>query len=158
MILGGLGLIVTGLCTSVADAPSALARPVAEGVSSLEYAPKPVYDDFSKLRVRFTTTGQARPGYEYYVSLGIDGPDARGSDCAWVAYSSLEGQSSRRGHIVGAPGKTITLWLLAEPLMGGYFCHGRAELSVHSLKIRGDAHGKYTRHMRSDKFRVLRAP
>ena len=38
MILGGLGLIVAGLCTSVADAPSALARPLVEGVSSLEHA------------------------------------------------------------------------------------------------------------------------
>lgn len=28
-----------------------------EGVSSLSYAPKPFYDDLSRMRVRFTTTG-----------------------------------------------------------------------------------------------------
>jgi hypothetical protein len=63
---GGLGgallfaifaAIVLALVTGQSHASSS--RVGAEGVSSLSYAPKPFYDDLSRMRARFTTTGRA---------------------------------------------------------------------------------------------------
>lgn len=139
---------------AVLTAGSASARDAASsavGVSSLSYAPKPFYDDLSRMRVRFTTTGRAKPGTYYYVDLLINGPDA-GPDasCLNLAVSDQAYTAVNPHRIPGAPGKTYTVWLKATGGLSSepYFCHGRAELSVSAGK----------RDLRTLKFRILRAP
>jgi hypothetical protein len=148
--VAGLSVVATALGVTSATARDS-ASSVA-GVSSLTYAPKPFYDDLSRMRVRFTTTGTARPGSYYSLSLLISGPDAGpNARCLNLAVSGdrlFDTRPSRR--IRGAPGRTYTVWLTAargystEP----YFCHGRAELTVSAGK----------RDLRTLKFRILRAP
>ena len=103
------------------------------------------------MRVRFTTTGRARPGFKYEVDLLMSGPDANGLDCAYGAFSR------QRDSTVGAPGQTYTVWLVAPSWMGGYFCHGRAELSVDSVSVQHRS-SKTSRTVRTISFRMLRAP
>jgi hypothetical protein len=149
VLVGALFAAIAALTVGSASARDTASSAV--GVSSLSYAPKPFYDDLSRMRVRFTTTGRAKPGTDYSVVLLIDGPDA-GPDASCqnlaVSFDAATAVNPRR--IVGAPGKTYTVWLKAT---GGYsaepyFCHGRASLTVTAGK----------RDLRTIKFRILRAP
>ena len=125
--------VAAALLSAAAPSVGSLARSAvsAEGVSSLSYAPKPFYDDLSRMRVRFMTNGHARPGLEYRVVLLISGPDTSSLNCQSLAFSTLSdsvvGPVQR---ILGAPGKTYTVSLRAAGPLRKYFCHGRAELSV----------------------------
>jgi hypothetical protein len=161
LVLAALGIAMCVLSTPVSGASSRQSRDSREGVSSLSYAPKPVYDDLRRMRVRFTTTGRAGPGREYLVSLFIEGPDAaagmRASTCDNYIDSYFPGNSTVKGHILGAPGHTYTVWLIASQGWGGYFCHGRAELAIYTNSIRHPSL-KRIRTWRTAKFRILRAP
>jgi hypothetical protein len=139
------------------------ARVSAEGVSSLSYAPKPFYDDLSGMRVRFTTTGRARPGWQYVVSLIILGPDAQPENrCTSVLISSLPTDVIRPFHrVLGGTGKTNTVVFRADTFapLSNYFCHGRATVRVYTAAIHKPKKGpSSSRAMRSLSFRILHAP
>jgi hypothetical protein len=99
-----LALLVIGaaVTTTVAKAASNNAREKAEGVSSLTYAPKPFYDNRSRMKVRFTTTGRARPGFNYLVTLLVSGPSTGSSfGCDATVVSGKPGSSVPRSAISG---------------------------------------------------------
>jgi hypothetical protein len=108
------------LAMLAASTQSAVSGATTEGVSSLSYAPKPFYDDLSRMRVRFTTTGRAGPGREYDVILFILGPEALGSCdysapcCSSTAWSKLRSDTLRPVRVLGQPGRTYTVWLRAQ--------------------------------------------
>ena len=129
-------------------------RLAAEGVSSLGYGPKPFYDDRSRMRVTFTTTGRAGQNREYYVLLTIDGPDT--SNCADLAGSTVPFLNPVT--VLGAPGRTYAVWLTASPIVfNGYFCRGRATLWVGTNTIEYPSRAA-NRVLRKTQFRILRAP
>lgn len=122
---------------------------LAEGVSTLSYTPKPFTAGLSRMSVRFTTTGRARPGYYYDVYLFIDARDDRG--CVSLGVSD-RADSDR---ILGAPNQTYTVLLMGIKRPPGPFCHGHAEVTVVSTSITPSS--KRTRVLRTISFRVLRA-
>lgn len=126
-----------------------------EGVAVVRFSPKPFYDDLTRMNVRFVTTGRARPGFEYFVSLQALGPAALPLNCTTVVVSS----ESDRGHIVGAPGRGYTAVLRTyEPITGTrYFCKGPAVIWVGAASIR-NASRKTTRIYRKVSLRILPAP
>jgi len=82
------------------------------------------------MRVRFTTTGRAQSGWEYYVYLTIERPKSKKTHCAYKAASWLPTMVRRVQHISGVAGKTYTVWLRAAKALGGHFCPGRGILEV----------------------------
>jgi hypothetical protein len=116
-----------------APAMSAPAGPVAPspgGVFVVTYAPTKLTSALSQIRVRFTTTGRAQSGWEYYVYLLIERPKSKKTRCANRAASWVPSMVRRVQHISGVAGKTYTVWLRAAKPLGGHFCPGRATLEV----------------------------
>lgn len=152
-----LALLVIGavVTATVAKAVSNQTRATSEGVSSLTYAPKPFYDNLSRMKVRFATTARARPGFEYVVTLLVSGPST-GSwfQCDETAVSGEPGTSLPPSAIHGAPGRTYVVWLLAGRKDGGHFCRGRASLSVVSASA---SRPSSNRRLRTLAFRILPA-
>lgn len=148
-VIAGITIAATVLAAASASARDSAS--FAVGVSSLSYAPKPFYDDLSRMRVRFTTTGRTKKGSYYSVILLISGPDAGPSaGCLNLGVSDDPATAVRPQRILGAPGRTYTVWLKATGGLSAepYFCHGRAELTVSAGKS----------DLRTLKFRILRAP
>ena len=109
------------------------ARPSPGGVFIATYAPRNVTSKASQLRVRFSTTGRAQSGWEYYVYLQVPGrKPTKGSKarCAWVAASWVPGMVRRVQHISGVSGGNYTIWLRAAKKLGGHFCAGAAVLDI----------------------------
>ena len=160
--LGVVGFLAAVVSVPASGSPERGSTVAKEGVSSLSYAPKPFYDDLSRMRVRFTTTGRAGPGRHYIVSLLIVGPDAFGgasNGCAYLASSKGLPRGVRPVRILGAPGRTYVVWLHAGAGIGstGYFCHGRANLRVRTNSIRNPSQAKLREFLGLD-FRVRPAP
>ncbi len=129
-----------------------------EGVSELSYAPKPFYDDLDRMHVSFTTTGPARPGFEYEVILSMKGPEVDVLECGAFAFSDNPKSAVRRQTIVGEKGHTYTVTFKPSLISDAdYFCHGRATLAVVSVAIRNPSR-KTSRKMKTPSFRVLGAP
>jgi hypothetical protein len=145
-LLTAIGAIAFGCVTGSACALNT--ELLAEGVSTLSYAPKPLTADLSRMRVRFTTTGRARPGYYYDVYLFINPRDDRG--CVSLGVSDRTGTD----RILGAPDHTYTVSLSGVKRPPGDFCDGRAEVTVVSRSI--DPSSKRTRILRAISLRVLR--
>ena len=82
------------------------------------------------MRVRFTTTGRAQPGWEYYVYLVIRQPKAKKLKCANTAASWVPSMVRRVQHISGIAGGNYTVWLRAAKSLGGHFCAGPAVLEI----------------------------
>ena len=81
-----------------------------EGVwRSPSYAPKPFHTNDARMRVRFTTTGRARPGFEYFVVYSIYGPDSVSDKCASLGFSDEKKHVVRKQTILGAAGRTYTV-------------------------------------------------
>ena len=80
---------------------AASTEPPPAGVSSLSYSPKPYRRDMDKLRVRFTATGLAGPGREYWVRL-FTGLDKRDDDChrEFVASKTVPGARVKKTYVV----------------------------------------------------------
>ena len=94
------------------------------------YAPMTLTSALSQIRVRFTTTGRAQPGWEYYVYLAIRAPKSKKTRCAHKAASWIPSMVRRVQHISGVSGKTYTVWLRAAKPLGGHFCPGPAVLEI----------------------------
>lgn len=146
-------LLVAITLTALVSGSTALSSTAVapEGVSSVSYSPKPLYNDLSYIRVRFTTTGRARPGWGYGVDLETKGP---AGGCAYVAASNTPLLGGSRRVITGAPGTTYTVTLWAE-VGGGFWCAGPAELWVGTRTLK---HPGYMTIYRKVWFRIFRAP
>jgi hypothetical protein len=114
---------------SATSSPSEAVAPSPGGVFVVTYAPQPLTSALSQIRVRFTTTGQARLGWEYYVYLALK-PRPKKTRCAHTAASWNPATARHVQHISGAPGKTYTVWLRAAKSLGGHFCPGRGILEI----------------------------
>ena len=119
-----VGFVAAVVSVGATGSPAIVSTVAKEGVSSLSYAPKPFYDDLSRMRVRLKTTGRARRGYHYVVLLTIRGPDALNHPtgdpgCAYGAGSTVKGSYVPHDRVLGAPGKTYTIWLKAYEDLGG---------------------------------------
>jgi hypothetical protein len=150
-----LALLVTATASGEVAGSSRRAAG-SEGVASLTYAPKPFYDDLSRMKVRFTTTGRARSAFEYVVVLFITGiGTGSSSECDANVISGVPGSSAPSSRIHGAPGQTYTVWLLAGKNDGGVFCPGRASLNVVSTSA---TRPSSNRDLRTLRFEILRRP
>lgn len=148
-------LLVTATATAAVRTSSSETAAVSEGVTSLTYAPKPFYDDLPRMRIRFTTTGRARPGSEYVVVLFISGANTGSMfDCDDTVISTVPGSAIPQRRILGAPGRRYGVWLLADRAFGRHFCLGRARLSVSSTSL---SRPSSNRDLRTIRFRVLHA-
>ena len=97
-----LGVLVSGGCgddqhTSTPSPPEE-ERPPPPGVSSLDYSPKRISKDMTKMTVHFTTTGPAGPGLEYTAWLFTGENSDRDQDC-WSEFGA-------RDAVPGEAGKT----------------------------------------------------
>jgi hypothetical protein len=115
---------------SARSEPVRLTTSSTGGVFVVTYAPKPVTSRDSLIRVRFTTTGRAQPGWEYYVYLLIRQPKAKKLKCANRAASWVPSMVRRVQHISGVAGGNYTIWLRAAKALGGHFCAGSAVLEI----------------------------
>lgn len=143
---------------AVANALARNDRLLREGVSSLRYAPKPFYDNHSRIRVTFTTTGRARPRFKYAVSLIIARSNTSTSDCTSIVTSEASHMVVAPQQILGGRGKTYTVQLRSDYAPDlGYFCRGLAILSVYTTPI---GHNNYDtrKTLRRTTFRILPAP
>ena len=123
------GVISLGPFSSAAVSSDAAIS--AEGVSALTYGPKPFTDALSRMRVRFTTTGPARPGYYYDVYVFVDRLDGEGG-CLTLGVSNATGAERR---MIGASDHVYTVWLTGIKASSRTFCPGKAELTVVSRPI-----------------------
>jgi len=147
-----LVLVATTATSELKDA-----RTAREGVSSLSFAPKPFHDNLPRMKVSLTTAARARRGFEYVVVLLVTGPETGSMfNCDNTVASTAPGSAVPHQHILGAPGRTYTLWLLAERGSGGHFCHGKATLTVSSVSMRGPL-SKDSHILRTVSFRILRS-
>jgi hypothetical protein len=115
-----------------------LAAPSPGGVFVVTYAPQRVTSGDSLVRVSFTTTGRAQPGWEYYVYLLVEGRKPSGDKkarCAWRAASWIPSMVKRVQHISGTSGGSYAVWLRAARTLGGHFCAGQALLEVGTAPI-----------------------
>lgn len=122
--------VAVGFGASAAPARSEWSASSVGGVFVVTYAPVPVSNVLSQLRVRFTTTGRAQPGWEYYVLLSVQRSKAKKQRCAPMAASWVPSMVRRVQHISGVAGRTYTVWLRAARPQGGRFCAGKATLEV----------------------------
>src|SRR5262245_49553293 len=121
-VLGAFVLIAWASGAAGKEESTELVRlDAAEGVSSLDYAPKPFHSTRKAIRVRCTTVGRARPGRKY---------------AAWIftglgnAGCYLEVPYVGRP-IRGARGRTYIISIRANAIdSDGAFCKGRARLQV----------------------------
>jgi len=123
---------------SARSAPVDLAAPSPGGVFVVTYAPQRVTSGDSQVRVSFTTTGRAQPGWEYYVYLLVEGREPKGhkkARCAWRAASWIPSMVGAVRHISGTSGGSYTIWLRAARTLGGHFCAGHAVLEVGTAPI-----------------------
>src|SRR5262245_47932928 len=107
--------------------------PSPGGVFVVLYEPQEPTSRASQLRVKFSTTGRAQSGWEYYAYLLMRERKPRGDTkprCAWKAASWNPSMVKRVQHIRGAPGPTYTVVLRAAKMFGGHFCAGPAVLEV----------------------------
>jgi hypothetical protein len=118
------------LVGSAKSAPLRAATPETGGVFVVTYSPQPTTSRDSLMRVRFTTTGRAQPGWEYYVYLVIRQPKAKKLKCANQAASWAPSMVRRVQHISGIAGGNYTIWLRAAKALGGHFCAGKAVLEI----------------------------
>jgi len=118
------------LANSTKSAPLRATVSSTGGVFVVTYAPQPMTSRDSLMRVRFTTTGRAQPGWEYYVHLVIRQPKAKKLKCATRAASWVPSMVRRVQHISGVPGANYTVWLRAAKSLGGHFCAGHAVLEI----------------------------
>ena len=154
MRMGGFLIAAIAAAVLATTAGAVRGEAVAENVSAMSYAPKPFYDDLSRMRIRFTTTGRAKPGHYYAVILSISGPDAGpGAGCTNLGYSEDSGTTVHARRILGGRGQTQTVWFKAGSF-GRYFCHGRATVTVDV----GPKNVSLRREIRTLNFRILRAP
>jgi hypothetical protein len=131
-MLAGVAVLAVG-SAFVTSAESASLRAAASstgGVFVVTYAPQPMTSRDSLMRVRFTTTGRAQPGWEYYVYLVIRQPRAKKLKCASRAASWVPSMVKRVQHISGVAGGSYTVWLRAAKSLGGHFCAGAAVLEI----------------------------
>jgi len=112
------------------SAPLRGATPETGGVFVVTYTPQPVTSRDSLMRVRFTTTGRAQPGWEYYVYLVIRQPKATKLKCANRAASWVPSMVRRVQHISGVAGGNYAFSLRAAKVLGGHFCAGSAVLEI----------------------------
>ena len=134
-VMTALGVAFVG---SARSAPVDLAAPSPGGVFVVTYAPQRVTSGDSRVRVTFTTTGRAQPGWEYYVYLLVEGRKPKGKKkarCAWRAASWIPSTVRRVQHISGTSGGSYTVWLRAARTLGGHFCAGHAVLEVGTAPI-----------------------
>jgi hypothetical protein len=118
-------------------------------VTYLDYAPKPLYDDISALRVRFTTTGGAPRHWMYNVTLLIEGPTASPLyGCSAIAQWPPVGPTPT----LAGRGRTWSVRLRGDPVNPN-FCHGRAQLDVELDTLTGH----HPRVLRKVDFSVLHA-
>jgi hypothetical protein len=131
-MLVGIAALAVGAAfgASARSAPWEPTAPSTGGVFVVTYAPVPLTSALSQFRVRFTTTGRAQPGWEYYVLLTMKRPKVKKPRCAYRAASWVPSMVRRVQHISGVSGKTYTVWLRAAKSLGGHFCAGRAILDV----------------------------
>lgn len=111
----------------------AFSMPAPGGVFLVFYEPAKPTSKASKLRVKFSTTGRAQSGWEYYAYLLMQDRKPKGdakARCAWKAASWNPSMVGRVQHIRGAPGPTYTVVLRAAKALGGHFCAGSAVLEV----------------------------
>jgi len=135
--------------------PVGAARSSTGGVFVVTYAPKPTTSRDSLMRVRFTTTGRAQPGWEYYVYLTIRQPKAKKLHCANRAASWVPSMVRRVKHISGVAGGNYTVWLRAAKSLGGHFCAGPAVLEVGTGPTGRE--GSRRRPLRQIPLKVLRS-
>jgi hypothetical protein len=132
-----------------------------EGVSSSSYAPKPFYNDITRLRIRFTTTGRARPGFEYLAIYSIHGPGSLSEKCASFGLSDEKNDVVREQTILGAAGRSYTVIFKPArfssdfPVVHG-FCPGRAFVEFTSASIAHPSK-KTSRLLATLTFRVRKA-
>ena len=111
MLVAVAVLSVAGAFASSAEStPLRATASSTGGVFVVTYAPQLVTSRDSLMRVRFTTTGRAQPGWEYYVRLVIRQPKAKKLKCATRAASWVPGMVRRVQHISGVPGGNYTVW------------------------------------------------
>ena len=123
----------TAFVGSARSTPRDAAASAAGGVFIVTYMPQRVTSKDSRLRVRFTTTGRAQPGWEYYVYFVVQGRRPKGAAkarCAWRAASWVPSMVKRVQHISGVSGGSYTVSLRAAKSLGGHFCAGRAVIEV----------------------------
>ena len=136
IVRGGLcaGIIALTIAAAFAapgeSASLGTGTPATGGVFIVTYMPKPMTSGNSLMRVRFTTTGRAQPGWVYYVYLEVRRPRAKKLRCANRAASWVPSMVRRVQHISGVSGGSYTVWLRAAKSLGGHFCAGRAVLDV----------------------------
>ena len=118
------------LAGSAHAAPVRGSSPAPGGVFVVTYAPVPLTSKLSEIRVRFTVTGRAQPGWVYYVYLVVPRPKSKKTRCAWVAASWNPKMVRRVPHISGVDGQTYTVWLRAAKSLGGHFCPGKGSLDI----------------------------
>jgi hypothetical protein len=123
-------LISAAFGASATSAPLGTATPSTGGVFVVTYSPLPLTSALSEVRVRFSTTGRAQPGWEYYVYLSMQRPKAKKPRCAHKAASWVPSMVRHVPHISGVSGGTYTVWLRAAKDLGGHFCAGQAVLEV----------------------------
>jgi hypothetical protein len=122
----------TAFVGSARSSPREPTAPMPGGVFVVTYAPQGVTSKDSRLRVSFTTTGRAQPGWEYYVYFVVEGRKPKGAKprCAWRAASWIPGMVTRVQHISGVAGGSYIVTLRAAKSLGGHFCAGRAIIEV----------------------------
>jgi len=125
VLLGGLAL-----GTTARSAPSVPVAPSPGGVFVVTTAPTPLTSALSEIRVRFTVTGRAQSGWEYYVYLTLPRPKSKKTHCAHIAASWNPRMVRRVPHISGVEGNTYTVWLRAAKALGGHFCPGAGTLEI----------------------------
>ncbi len=104
------------------------------------YSPQRLTSAASQMRLRFTTTGRAQPGWEYYVYLRVERRTAKKPRCANRAASWVPGMVKRVRHISGVAGGTYTVWLRAAKSLGGHFCSGPSILDIGTAPTGHEGH------------------
>jgi len=110
-----------------------VSMPAPGGVFIVLSEPQKLTSRASQLRVRFSTTGRAQSGWEYYVYMLMQERKPKGeakARCAWKAASWNPSMVEHIQHIRGVPGPTYTVVLRAAKMLGGHFCSGPAVLQV----------------------------
>jgi hypothetical protein len=123
-------------------------------ISRLTYISKPLYDDESSIGVKFHASRRARPGYEWGIVLFIGGKYAVPGACSSIALSWDRKFGGDSNHMTGAG----SYGKLVKGTRYGYWCRGKAWLSIVEHKIGSAAIGRYLGPGSELKFRVLAAP
>ena len=157
-ILAGAVTLAVGAAVSGSAKPASvnLAAPSSGGVFVVTYAPQPLSSRLSEVRVRFTTTGRAQSGWQYYAYLAVERPKSKKLRCAHRAASWVPAMVRRVPHISGVAGKTYTVWLRAAKSLGGHFCAGRGVLEIGTAPTDREAQRRLS--LRRIPLTIVRAP